>query len=132
MQNNPDVTWTQASAAVLSVFELNLGILCNCLALLKPFVRKHMPRLAFGSSHGSSVQGDKRRNTASPFKPWRGDSATHTYKLQSLDTRNVKDGKKGVFVDNEYQVEFHRKKTNPDASSTEDILPRDLKDERSD
>lgn len=45
MINNPDVTYTQGSAAVWSAIEINLGILCNCLAMLKPFVRRHMPWL---------------------------------------------------------------------------------------
>lgn len=45
MQNNPDVLYTQGSAAVWSAVEINIGILCNCLAMLKPFVRRHMPWL---------------------------------------------------------------------------------------
>lgn len=45
MLNNPDVLYTQGSAAVWSAVEINLGILCNCLAMLKPFVRRHMPWL---------------------------------------------------------------------------------------
>lgn len=45
MLNNPDVLYTQGSAAVWSAVEINIGILCNCLAMLKPFVRRHMPWL---------------------------------------------------------------------------------------
>lgn len=45
MLNNPDVTYTQGSATVWSAVEINIGILCNCLAMLKPFVRRHMPWL---------------------------------------------------------------------------------------
>lgn len=45
MLNNRDVLYTQGSAAVWSAVEINIGILCNCLAMLKPFVRRHMPWL---------------------------------------------------------------------------------------
>ncbi|KAH8882163.1 hypothetical protein GQ53DRAFT_618888, partial [Thozetella sp. PMI_491] len=45
MAENPDATWTQAAAAVWSFLEINLGITCNCLALMKPFVRHHLPWL---------------------------------------------------------------------------------------
>lgn len=40
MQNNPDVTWTYAIAAVWSNLEVNLGIACNSLVSLKPFLEK--------------------------------------------------------------------------------------------
>ncbi|CAN8100021.1 unnamed protein product [Discula destructiva] len=45
MLNNTDVLYTQGNAAVWSAVEINIGILCNCLAMLKPFVRRHMPWL---------------------------------------------------------------------------------------
>lgn len=45
MINNADVLYTQGSAAVWSAVEINIGILCNCLAMLKPFLRRHMPWL---------------------------------------------------------------------------------------
>ncbi|KXJ90080.1 hypothetical protein Micbo1qcDRAFT_184183 [Microdochium bolleyi] len=43
---DPDVTYTQAYVAVWSCLELNFGIICNCLAMLQPFLRAHMPRVA--------------------------------------------------------------------------------------
>jgi len=43
MVENPDFTFTQCSAAVWSLLEMNLGILCNSLAALKPFARRHLP-----------------------------------------------------------------------------------------
>lgn len=45
MLNNTDVLYTQGNAAVWSAVEINIGILCNCLAMLKPFVRRHLPWL---------------------------------------------------------------------------------------
>ncbi|EAQ86420.1 hypothetical protein CHGG_07673 [Chaetomium globosum CBS 148.51] len=53
MVANPDVTFTQCSAAVWSLLEMNLGILCNALAALKPFVRQHMPNLFSSNGWGS-------------------------------------------------------------------------------
>lgn len=107
MQNNPDVTWTQASAAVWSCLELNLGILCNCLALLKPFVRRHMPFLAGsggdtgaagtddptaggGKSGGQIRNGNNSQGSNASFakrnkKPWdRMVGGKHSYQLHSV------------------------------------------------
>lgn len=58
MQDNPDVLYTQGSAAVWSAVEINIGILCNCLAMLKPFVRRHMPWLkSLVGSHSNEGHG---------------------------------------------------------------------------
>lgn len=57
MLNNPDVLYTQGSAAVWSAVEINIGILCNCLAMLKPFVRRHMPWLKSLIGVRSSKEG---------------------------------------------------------------------------
>lgn len=126
MQANPDVTWTQASAAVWSCLELNLGILCNCLALLKPFVRRHLPFLAGGSSSDNSAGpsggggGKPGANNShdSSFakrsnKPWdRLVGGKHTYQLHSVGKPNddpIEDGagprKKGIVVVDEYAVD---------------------------
>lgn len=71
MFNNPDVLYTQGSAAVWSAVEINIGILCNCLAMLKPFVRRHMPWLksliGVRSSSGAGSGGyalDRAHNKA--------------------------------------------------------------------
>lgn len=59
MLNSTDVLYTQGSAAVWSAIEINLGILCNCLAMLKPFVRRHMPwlRSLIGARSGAGGSG---------------------------------------------------------------------------
>lgn len=64
MISNPDFTYTQGSAAVWSAIEINLGILCNCLAMLKPFVRRHMPWLR--SLIGSHSAGGYGRDQVRP------------------------------------------------------------------
>lgn len=128
MQNNPDVTWTQASAAVWSSVELPLGIICNCLAQLKPFVRKHLPML------NSLVGGTNSKNsypnqypTGSNFMPWRGDGADHGYELNSLNRSKRPDGNvpsnpKDIVVVDEYQVQYSNTRGTDAASSTENIL----------
>lgn len=53
MINNPEVLYAQGTAAVWSAVEINIGILCNCLAMLKPFVRRHLPWLRSRIGAGS-------------------------------------------------------------------------------
>ncbi|KAI7785750.1 hypothetical protein LA080_006316 [Diaporthe eres] len=74
MINNPDVLYTQGSAAVWSAVEINIGILCNCLAMLKPFVRRHLPWLVslVGSNDGSpSSEEGKAKDSAVRFGRFR-------------------------------------------------------------
>ncbi|KAJ0123660.1 hypothetical protein J7T55_012126 [Diaporthe amygdali] len=67
MINNPDVLYTQGSAAVWSAVEINIGILCNCLAMLKPFVRRHLPWLVSlvgsGADGSSASEGAKAKDS---------------------------------------------------------------------
>lgn len=68
MIDNPDVLYTQGSAAVWSAVEINIGILCNCLAMLKPFVRRHLPWLvSLVGSEGSSSSEGKAKDSAVRF-----------------------------------------------------------------
>lgn len=73
MINNPDVLYTQGSAAVWSAVEINIGILCNCLAMLKPFVRRHLPWLVslVGSDGSSSSEEAKSKDSAVRFGRFR-------------------------------------------------------------
>ncbi|KAH7028951.1 uncharacterized protein B0I36DRAFT_244149 [Microdochium trichocladiopsis] len=115
---NPDVTYTQAYVAVWPCLELNFGIICNCLAMLQPFLRAHMPRLAdkimgtggsVDSPHGDGggggrhhhhnnkergMMGDENLVTIgklSARRPWlRGDRGTHSYVLHSIDKSNMR------------------------------------------
>lgn len=43
LANNPDVTYSQGRAAVWSCVELNIGIVCASVIVLKPFMRQHFP-----------------------------------------------------------------------------------------
>lgn len=149
MQNNPDVTYTQASAAVWSCLELNVGIICSCLATLKPFVRTHLPWLASlvggitssggtgdPSGHGKS-SGMGGSKSGSNFNPFRGDRANHSYQLHSVDrskappegpehARGGVNGMKGgsnIVVTEDFRIRYHQRKADAtDTSSAEDIL----------
>lgn len=130
MVDNPDVTWTQASAAVLSSVELNVGIICNCISRLKPFVRVHFPSWArsLGSSGTAGESGKNRSKSHNGPRSWRGDKAGHSYKLGSMERgegfasgtqRNDKD----IYVTNNFQVDYDPNAATPARTgSTESIL----------
>ncbi|KAF5006519.1 hypothetical protein FDECE_7121 [Fusarium decemcellulare] len=126
MKDNPDVTWTQASASLWSCIEMNTGIICQCLAHLKPFIRKHIPWLArfvTGTSQPKSYpeQGDNSHS----YKRWRGDKVSHGYQLHSVGRSQQPPGEssgRDIVVTDEYQVQFSASRNTGDASSTEDIL----------
>ncbi|RSL85621.1 hypothetical protein BHE90_000714 [Fusarium euwallaceae] len=126
MRENPDVTWTQASASLWSCIEMNTGIICNCLAHLKPFVRRHIPWLAkfvSGTSQQKSYPDDV--DNSHSFKRWRGDKASHGYQLHSVGRSQEPAGTSmgnNVVVVDEFQVEFTQARNAGEASSTEDIL----------
>lgn len=146
MQGNPDVTWTQAAAAVWSCLELNVGIICSCLATLKPFVRQHLPWLAsaVGSATGGSGSGETSAkatgSSKSGFNPFRGDRANHSYQLHSIDrskaprteecTSEGADGNNQrlrsnghIVVTEDFHIRYHQKKSDmTDSSSAERIL----------
>ncbi|KAH7268578.1 hypothetical protein B0J15DRAFT_592104 [Fusarium solani] len=126
MQKNPDVTWTQASASLWSCIEMNTGIICNCLAHLKPFVRRHIPWLAkFVSGTSQQKSYPDEVDNSHSFKRWRGDKESHGYQLHSVgrsqEPAAASTGNNVVVVD-EFQVEFTPSRNTGEASSTEDIL----------
>ncbi|OBT63623.1 hypothetical protein VE03_07306 [Pseudogymnoascus sp. 23342-1-I1] len=43
LRNDPDVTYSQGRAATWSCVELNVGIVCASVIVLKPFMRHHFP-----------------------------------------------------------------------------------------
>lgn len=79
MLNNPDVTYTQGSAAVWSAVEVNIGILCNCLAMLKPFVRRHLPWLKslIGVRSGGATGPSNGKNNVDSSGPLGGGGGHH-------------------------------------------------------
>lgn len=68
MATNPDFTYTQGSTTIWSLFEMNLGIACVCMTRLKPFLRKHLPRLISSFSHSNNIasKGPYQRQNKMP------------------------------------------------------------------
>ncbi|KAI5460979.1 hypothetical protein BGZ63DRAFT_253594 [Mariannaea sp. PMI_226] len=45
-----ETAWIQSTSVLMGFLEVNLGILCNCLLLMRAFVRRHLPwLLGYGS-----------------------------------------------------------------------------------
>ncbi|KAI1098641.1 hypothetical protein F4804DRAFT_115949 [Jackrogersella minutella] len=129
MVQNPDVTWTQAEAAVFSSLELNLGIVCNCMARLRPFIRVYFPRWAISMDASSTPQDyHKNKQSHGPLS-WRGDEASHSYQLGSVESRegfNVKKPENkasDIYVTSKYEVDYDANTSTPGrAGSAESIL----------
>ncbi|KAL2166185.1 hypothetical protein VTG60DRAFT_3145 [Thermothelomyces hinnuleus] len=128
MVTNPDFTYTQCAAAVWSLFEMNLGILCNALAALKPFVRTYLPGLF--SSHGWGSSGRKTGQTG-PSKRSKSSKWGHGYQLHSVGngkTEQTAAKDNVVMVDHQFSVEYNTAKPNAaittgSGGSTDSILP---------
>lgn len=127
MATNPDVTWTQASAAVWSSVELNLGVICNCILRLKPFVVSHFPSFArsLASSNKLSYERPSGHSRSGPLG-WRGDKASTGFKLHSFEqtapdvATHTRDG--DIHVLEEFQVQVDSAHPTPKNGSTDDIL----------
>ncbi|KAK3297418.1 uncharacterized protein B0H64DRAFT_473530 [Chaetomium fimeti] len=134
MVANPDVTFTQCSAAVWSLLEMNLGILCNSLAALKPFVRQHMPNLFSSNGWGSDDRKPGAGSSSSGYPSKRSKSRAwgHTYQLHSVGAGKPEDHpnavKDDIVVDQQFTVEYDTNRakaatmTTRSGGSTESIL----------
>lgn len=131
MVTNPDITYTQCAAAVWSLLEMNLGILCNSLAALKPFIREFLPGLL--SSYGrSGGNGDyKSSGQTGPSKRSKGSKAWgHGYQLHSVGngkTEQTATKDNVVVVGHEFSVEYNTGQPNAaittnSGGSTDSIL----------
>jgi hypothetical protein len=126
MVDNPDVTFTQCSAAVWSLLEMNLGILCNSLAALKPFVRRHLPSLFSKTGSGAGTGGKTDESYAKRSKGSRGWG--HSYQLHSVGNGKTetaadakKEGRKDIVVVDQFSVEYGRR--NGEGSVTTGAAP---------
>ncbi|KAM7188722.1 puromycin-sensitive aminopeptidase [Rhypophila sp. PSN 637] len=130
MVDNPDFTFTQGSAALWSIVEMNLGVLCNCLAVMKPFIRRHMPYLMSASSGTGETDPSYGKRSKSNGKSW-----GHSYQLHGIgsDKMDATDQDPGgsnptrhndIVVDHQFTVEFDQrtKRTVSKGDSTVRIL----------
>lgn len=118
--SNPDATYYQAAACIFSTVELNGGVICACIALLKPFLQKHLPWMLSFSSHNGSQGGSRR------FKFFGKRSGENSYELQGAGAdKNAPDqvGKTGgrIAVTRSYSVQGS-KTDKTDGDSMEDLF----------
>ncbi|CEL04805.1 hypothetical protein ASPCAL05930 [Aspergillus calidoustus] len=131
-----DFTWYEATVCVWSAIELNFGIMCNCLAVLKPLVRLVFPML-IPTSRGSDRYPPGR---SYPSRSLRHQNQPGSHQLESFDKNEGSGGggvgpgrrfhhhskKKseditGITVTSSYQV--HTQSDNEgDTESTENII----------
>jgi len=138
-----DTTWVEAAVCVWSGIEINVGIMCNCLIVLKPMLKEYGGKLLgsfFNSSSGNTYPLTGSRTGMGSTHRWKQDS----YPLGSMD-RDVGgiistghlDAKNGRISDDNILVtsSFTVTKLDPndnksererefDAESQEDIIKR--------
>ncbi|KAM0368051.1 hypothetical protein ACHAPK_007253, partial [Fusarium culmorum] len=118
---NPDFTLKQAEAGIWSLVELNMGIVCNNLMRLKPFLNRYLPQfLTFlGMSGGKSKQ--KMTNSVDMNGNWKH-KGSQGYQLHSIgkgdnsESFNKKAGMQDTVFENS------TKETMGDNGSTDSIL----------
>lgn len=86
MISDPDSTYNVAKACIFSTVELNGGVICACIALLKPFIQKYMPWILSLSSGSGSGDGSRIRK----LKMFVKRSGEKSYELQSADADATK------------------------------------------
>lgn len=77
--SNPDATYNQATACIYSTVEMNGGVICACIALLKPFFQQYMPWVLSMSSRSGSNSGSRK------FKFFGKRKGDDSYELRSTD-----------------------------------------------
>ncbi|CAN9178359.1 unnamed protein product [Alternaria alternata] len=86
MISDPDSTYNVAKACIFSTVELNGGVICACIALLKPFIQKYMPWILSLSSGSGSGDGSRIRK----LKMFVKRNGEKSYELQSADADATK------------------------------------------
>ncbi|CAF3578172.1 hypothetical protein SNK03_002779 [Fusarium graminearum] len=118
---NPDFTLKQAEAGIWSLVELNMGIVCNNLMRLKPFLNRYLPQLLtfLGMSGGKSKQ--KMTNSVDMNGNWKH-KGSQGYQLHSIGKGNNNESfnKKAGMQDTVF--EDSTKETMGDNGSTDSIL----------
>lgn len=124
MADNPDVTWTQASAAVWSCLELNLGVALNSLVRLKPFVKHHFPTFSLSMGNYSSNPFPKAKFSGGPAS-WRPDAVNNSYQMNSaarkMGPKRAQRQHDGIFVTSEFEVDVDKVESSKHGS-TDNIL----------
>ncbi|KAA8625052.1 hypothetical protein PtrSN002B_006133 [Pyrenophora tritici-repentis] len=111
MISNPDSTYNVAKACIFSTVELNGGVICACVALLKPFIQQYMPWILSLSSKSGS--GD--RSMIRKFRMLVKRGTEKEYELQSPEAETAahnqaadKKSSRQIAVTRSYSVEDSR------------------------
>lgn len=126
MENNPDITYSECVTGIWSAIEINVGIVCNCVVVIKPFLRKHFPKFFSSYMHSSGLPGAPRSRSYAMFSNQNGNSfhltsVSNAADPESLKSEVGKDG--GIVVTSSYAVEAGPHKTrDAETESTEDIM----------
>lgn len=126
--NNIDFTWSQGRAAIWSAVEMNVGIICNTVIVLKPALRRHFP--SFFSSHDRSTTAPTNRGGTHRFTTITRDQQDDMFNFQMFSLENEFDasgksieGKKStshIVVTNTFNMTSS--KIAGDSESTEDMI----------
>jgi len=116
---NPDFTRKQAEAGIWSLVELNMGIVCNNLMRLKPFLNRYLPK--FLSYLGLSSGKSKQKKSDSPKSISKGKwkrKSSQGYQLHSIGNgdSSERSGKKSGMEDDGLQS-LSRDTSHPNFSS---------------
>ncbi|KAF2801642.1 uncharacterized protein BDZ99DRAFT_528115 [Mytilinidion resinicola] len=119
LQNKPDITYYEATACVWSSIELNFGVICNCLTVLKPFAKRHLPGLFSSLDASNSKSGSHPLSFFGRFRS-KQDPASSGFKLSSMNG-GTQTGKGEIVVTSTYRVEG-KKGRDIESESMEDMI----------
>jgi hypothetical protein len=127
MISDPDSTYNVAKACIFSTVELNGGVICACVALLKPFIQRHMPWVlslslssGIGSGNGSRIRKLKifgKRSGEKSYELRSGDADTDAGKRA-----NDKMSDRQIAVTRSYSVQGSKETGKSDGDSMEDLF----------
>ncbi|KAI9885609.1 MAG: histone deacetylase [Watsoniomyces obsoletus] len=67
--SDPDLTWATVNPVLLSIVEVDVGLICACAPVTKPFLRRFFPSLVDRSSRAKSSKSSENRHSHSN-KSW--------------------------------------------------------------
>ncbi|KAF2816618.1 uncharacterized protein BDZ99DRAFT_494414 [Mytilinidion resinicola] len=129
LQGKKDISFAEGDIGIWSLVEINVGVICNCLVVMKPFFRRHLGNI-LGSSGADSHNSPYSFNIGSVFSRFKKQQREpRSYRLTSLD-RSGRPGdselqmpqstQRSITVSHTYEVTANRGEF--DTESTEDMM----------
>ncbi|OCK80000.1 hypothetical protein K432DRAFT_298591 [Lepidopterella palustris CBS 459.81] len=122
-----DVTYIEGNAGLWSAVEVNVGLICNCMVVMKPFFRRHLSGL-LGSPGTNSTHAPPFSGIGSQSSRFKRKSIPPSYRLGSMD-RFTHPGNGGlqvpprsINVSQTFSVVRHKANGDFDTESTEDMI----------